>query len=411
MQRTVGLVGIAAGAVHLFVLPYGHVTAVRSLSFAILVPCAALLWYRSADRRLPLLAAFALWLGVACLSLAWTRDFDASIAAIRGEVLRSFAVFLSFFVLGREFPAFRVWVAASAASFAVLSVLAAFSQAYHGEWVSHYLPSLGDFVSGALTVMPSLAAALLAGWLDGRRERWLAGLILFAFAGSLAAGYLTRSRAFWLVLACGALIAAALYMWRMRRISAVPLVAATFTVAAALALAASVASQRGINLGSLEHRSVIHSAVIAKIAANPWQGTGYGHETDRAWYQAAMPQGSSVFHPHNLVLSYADQMGLLGLAVLGMLFGSLTAVFWRPFRRGDQRQSTLALFGLALLAMVFVRNNLDAYFVKQNLWLFFAHAGLLLGEIRSNAAQAPDSAAATPDASETKRAPAASILR
>jgi len=63
-----------------------------------------------------------------------------------------------------------------------------------------------------------------------------------------------------------------------------------------------------------------------------------------------------------------------------MIFGAPAFVFARALLAGDSAIMP-ALCGLALLGCVLVKNNLDYFFWKQNLWLFFAHLGIYLGAI------------------------------
>jgi O-antigen ligase len=150
---------------------------------------------------------------------------------------------------------------------------------------------------------------------------------------------------------------------------------------AAVALAAVAAMLRGRPLVDVEPREVIYSVSIAKLPGNPLTGTGYGHETDKEWYAAAMP-GTSIFHPHNIFLSYIDQMGFLGALAVIMIFGAPSWVFWRVLRSSSAGEArAAALCGLVLVACVFVKNNLDFFFWQHNLWLFFAHLGIYFGAL------------------------------
>jgi O-antigen ligase len=374
--RAWGALGLAGGALYLVVLPVGHVTALRSLALVVAIMAALVLWTPPSRRVVPVLAAFAVWLAAAGLSLLTTRDVAVSLEAMENQILRSLIVFLVFYVLTRRLAAYSVWVFATALGFAALSVLAVDSFFAHGEWRSHYVPALQDYATAAITVLP-----LLAGYLVFRRGRWPAtALLTSAIALILAAGYLTMSRAFWLVLISGALLAVALNARRTGQLKRSSLVLAAIVCLVGMSAAALVALQKERSVVYLHDRAVIYSAVIAKIPDNPLTGTGYGHETDAAWYAAAIPNWS-VFHAHNIVLSFLDQMGALGLVALAAIFGAPVVVFWRALRIDAAASGPAALCGLALLVCVLVRNNLDYFFVKQNLWLFFAHLGMYFGEI------------------------------
>jgi O-antigen ligase len=369
--------GVAAGAVYLAVLPIGHTAALRSVTFMLAFAAAVALWTRPSRRVMPVLAAFAVWLALACLSLVGTRDFAASVQSIENEVLRALTVFLTFYLLSRRSAtAYSVWVTATALGFGVLSALAIHSALVHNEWRFDYVPKLGDYTTTAVTILP-----LLAGQLAFRRARpLLASLLAVTIALTLWAGFLTMSRGFWLVLVCAIVLAAVLAAMRENRVNKRAIALIAVVCLSALVLAALVAMERGRSLVYFGDRAVIYSAAVTKILENPVTGAGYGYETDKSWYAAAMP-GWSVLHPHNIVLSYIDQMGFLGVLALIMLFGAPTRALWRALHGPSREARIAALCGLVMVASVFLKNNLDYFFWKHNLWLFFAHLGLYLGVI------------------------------
>jgi len=372
---TLGLIG---GALYLSVLPIGHVTALRSIAFVLAVIAAIALWSAPSRRLTPMFAAFGVWFLAACLSLLTTRDIAVSLEAIEKEVLRSLFVFLVFYMLTRRLVAYDIWVAATAVGFLVVSALAIGNFLAYGEWRAHYVPLLGDYATSAITVLP-----LLGGYIIFTRRHWATTLLaIFATAGILVAGYLTMSRAFWLVLICGIFLAVVLDAVGVGRVRKRSLVLFGAACIAGLILAAMVAAQRGAPLLSFEHRAPIYSVVTDKIPQNPLTGTGYGHETDRAWYAAALP---GFTHPHNIVLSYLDQMGLFGIVALLMIFCAPAFVLAGALRAPRPEVRAAAICGLVLLACVLVKNSFDYFFVRHNLWLMFAHLGIYFGQIDRSA--------------------------
>jgi O-antigen ligase len=348
----------------------------RSLAFVIALIGALALWSSPHHRLRPLLVAFAAWASAAGLSLVSSRDVAASLVAMENEILRCLLVFGTFYVLTRRLASYRVWAVATAVGFSLLSLIAIQSYSAHGEWRSNHVPTLGDFATAAITVLPLLTVQLVSG-----QERWPFRLLLASAIGlTLAAGYLTMSRAFWAVLIAGMVIGIALYARRIGRLRKRQLAAVAAASAAGLVLAMVVALQKDRSLLYFEDRSVIYSAAVEKIMVNPFTGSGYGYETDKPWYAARIP-GWSVFHPHNIVLSYIDQMGPLGAVALLLLFAAPACVFWRVLDSPDDEARLAAVCGLVLLACVFIKNNLDYFFWKHNLWLFFAHLGIYFGQI------------------------------
>jgi len=366
-------VGLAAAAIHLVVLPLGHVTAVRSLSLALALAVAVIVWWRDGARWPPLAALFPVWLAAACLSLLSTTDFSASIAAIYGEIVRSALVYFVYFTLCRRANALAPLAWATAIGSLLLAGLALHMAVTNDRWVHGVLPALGDYATTAVTLIPLLVVVI---WHADMKLRSISAL---ALAGLIVGGYLTYSRGFWLTLFCAVATVAVVSACRSRRLGWKTVLSLTIAGILAIALAALVAEQRGSTLTRFADRSAIYLPVALKILHNPLTGTGYGHETDRAWYRTVPGMDSQVFHAHNIVLSYLDQMGPLGLLVVFVIFG-LPA---RHFLDRRRRRETIpfALAGLALLATVFVKNNLDFFFTGANLWLFFAHLGIYSGWI------------------------------
>jgi len=175
-------------------------------------------------------------------------------------------------------------------------------------------------------------------------------------------------------------VGAALYAKRAARLSRRAMAGVVVVCVVFLVLAGLGAAARDRTITFMGDRWWIYSAVLKKIPDNPLTGTGYGHETDKPWYERARP-GAEVYHAHNIALSYLDQMGPAGLLALAAIFALPAIAFASALRSCGAAAAMPAICGLALLAAVFVKNNVDHFFVKQNLWLFFAHLGIYLGQI------------------------------
>lgn len=374
--------GLWAAGIYLIALPISHTAALRSVSLAVAFAVAVALWWRRRGPvpspqwprapRLPLLPVFGIWLTAALVSLATTVDLTRSLEAISADIGRSFIVFFVFHTLTRDLDGLSAWRNATALGALALAALAVGSIIRTGQWTPDHLPALGDFATTGITVIPLLVSGLVAT--TGRGGNRL--LIAAAIGGLFVGGYLTHSRGFWLTLLCAFLAAMAAYSLNRRRLSRKLLLGTLFASIVALGLATKVANERGLNVSRFDERSVIYLPVVEKILKNPLTGTGYGHETDARWYQAnGMDAG--VFHAHNIILSYLDQMGPLGLVVVLAIFGMPAVALLRQVARREAAPMVLA--GLALLCAVFVKNNLDFFFCRSNLALFFAHLGIYLG--------------------------------
>ncbi len=367
-------IGLICGVIYLVVLPLGHVTAIRSISVVLALVVAILFWMQHEAKRLPLALLFIVWFAVACLSLFTTVDFTASVDAINHEIVRSALVYFIFFTLVRRLDAFPVFSWATVVSAFILTGLAIQTIASNDRWVHGYLPALGDYATTAITLIPLLVAATSDG------HRFLRAAAILALIGLILGGYLTHSRGFWLTLICAGGTAVAVRAYHRRRLHWRPVLALMVVGVVSVGLAAKVAGVKGRSLGYFDDRSIIYMSVAEKLGDNPLTGTGYGHETDHLWYQTIPDMGPKIYHAHNIVLSYLDQMGPLGLVVLFAIFGLPAIFLLRRLHLDGAPPYVLA--GLALLVAVFVKNSLDYFFTGANLWLFFAHLGIYVGHLQ-----------------------------
>ena len=370
--------GAAALAVLLITLPLSHVMLVRNLAFWLAVLVALALYLLRKDDELPLVAAFLIWLVAASLSLFSLAEKGEAVELIWREVGKGALVFYAAYLLAKAGVSVVLWFRAAAVALGVLASLAILAWVKHGTWTAVGLvPALGDYNTSALTLFPLLALPWFSAWREacGRFSLPLSALVIGL---GLVAGALSMSRGFWLICAILVLLTILPLRWRMKSDwkKAVLWTLATLILLAGIAWA--VAAWRGIELLRFGERDRIYWPVLHHVFNAPWNGFGYGHEAQKAWYAKNIAD-AEIFHAHNLTLSYIEQMGLLGIAVLVALFGGLGRAFVRHFNAGDPRRASLAALGLALVAAIFVRNNLDIFFVRHNLLIFFLICGLMLG--------------------------------
>ena len=386
--------GIAALAVLFLTLPLAHVTALRSAGLVVAVMSAGFLYLSAPQdegRTLPLLWVFLLWLAAAMLSLSASPQPLPALTLIGDEIVKSALVFYTAYFLARTLQNGATWFFPAAAALFLLASLSIESWFTHGKWLAvNLVPALGDYNTSALTLLPLIFLPVFAHWRQQLGRKALAVAILTGALSMLAAA-LSLSRAFWLVAAVMLASGALVWTWKRQRgwQSAILWSGGGLCV---LALSATlVASWRGFDLFFFASRSVIYGPVLIHLQDAPFTGFGYGHESSKAWYASHMGE-AGVLHAHNIVLSYAEQMGLLGVLSLFAIFGGLAARFFRRISDGDAHRASLATIGLALVAGIFVKNNLDIFFTRHNLLLFFLCCGVLLGAAEAGNTVAPGSA-------------------
>lgn len=377
--------GVAALALQLLTLPLNHVTALRSASFALAVLCAGLLFRqgpRQQARELPLPWLFPLWLAAALLSLNASPHALLALELIWEEVVKGALIFYSAYFIARSRQNGTIWFFSAAAALSLLASASIGAWLLNGAWQAvGPVPALGDYNASALILFSLVALPAFSLWRQRLGSRAFPVAVISTVLAMMA-GMLTLSRAFWLVTAVMLLCATLVWGWKKKRQRQTSVLWLTGGLCVLALFATLVAHWRGFDLLFFDTRSVIYGPVLAHLREVPLTGFGYGHESLKAWYIANM-QEAGVFHAHNLVLSYAEQMGLPGVLTVFGIFGGLSLRFFHGTSDPDPYRASLATLGLALVAGVFVKNNLDIFFIRHNLLLFFLCCGLLLGSVHS----------------------------
>lgn len=210
-----------------------------------------------------------------------------------------------------------------------------------------------NITAGALVV----GALALTAWLFSG-ARTLSRAAIPALALVIAALLLTFSRGAWAGLAAGGL-AALPWLWPLLRrhwrrtlfaIGGLLLVAGLFVSL----YAPFISARAGIGEESVELRSVADRIVYTEMAVraffeNPIGGVGIGNFPWRSSYYLAKTfydlQGDNV---HNVLLSAAAELGIVGLALViaGQTLGVIAAVRGLRAARDDERAARAALFAI-----------------------------------------------------------------
>lgn len=363
---------------YVWVLPVGHTIAARHAAFFLLLLLTFWLALRGALRpRLPLLAPWLVFSGIALLSLPHAIDPAYSLGEIRSEIGYGMLALLLGASWVRDSAALAKLLAALFAGAAVM-ILAALANGFIFTpfWEQEKLAvtslncGVGAFSTYLVMVLPFLLAR---AWLAESTRRRL--FLALAGAGLLAL-YLTGNRAGLLALALAGVIALGFALVHRR-------LAPERNTLAAIALAAAI-----LGMGAFSHfsqrplgtdpRGEIWRVAIQDIATEPLSGAGFGMAAFKLRnpdYVTAHPLHG---HAHNMFLNKGEQMGVPGMVAFAALWLALLFRL-RPVREMRREEWAYAVAASAMAGGMIAKNMSDDFFANDAALLFWLLSGAVIG--------------------------------
>ena len=325
--------------------------------------------------RTPLTLPAALFIVAGLVAVIVAPDRRAAAGLYRAYILEPIAFFLVVSSVVRGWRQARLVLAGLAAAGLIVSLPNSFvvlQAIRHHTLNLAVTPPVVIYQTSnavALFLVPLIAlGSSIVTYSVRRNERVLAaGFLVFA----LAAALLSFSRGGFLALG---VIAVLLALSHARRALLVPLALLT---AAVVSRVPPVASRIGheINLSdpnnTLEARLRLWSATLRMLRDHPIFGTGLS-----SFRQSINPYRNGVFtedliYPHNIVLNFWTETGLLGLAAFAWLLIQAGRVAWTGWRRGTAEWLPLQLGVLLALVGMVVHGLVDVPYWKNDLSLEF----------------------------------------
>lgn len=221
----------------------------------------------------------------------------------------------------------------------------------------------------ALFVVPLIAvAAAMALYSPDVRDRWASAAFLVV---ALPATLLSFSRGGYLALVVIGLSLAASHRTRAWLVPAIVLLTVV------VSRIPPVASRLGheVNLAdpnnSLQERIRLWGATFRMLKDHPIFGSGLsGFKQTIDAYRSGV-YSEELIYPHNIVLNFWTETGLLGLAAFAWIFVQAARIAWTGWREGPPTWKPLQLGVLLMLVGVVVHGLVDVPYWKNDLSLEF----------------------------------------
>lgn len=376
-------------AFFLVVLPIPHTITPRLSVLAFLALAAVVLSRRGDALPIPLKVPLFVWFGTASLSLLWAVNPSYTLGEIRTEILYSVLAFFVFYSQASGPDRVNQWLRSLlfvTVAMSVAVIVLEYRRIDTDDAAIIY-PGVGSFTAFVVTVFPYLI--LISSW---NQTTWLGrGISWLVIVLAIASEVMADNRIVWFALGGSTMVYAALSAVRetdiyRRRWLMIAVVAAPILVLTAVSIVHARRLGIPVDTSSLmnwltyrDPRLQLWSLVWDRFLLHPWVGLGFGLRTLNYAYPDLQQINIVFWHPHNLVLSYAIGMGVLGVAVLVLLFAAIVRELWQLYRDPNPSISRLGIAGLAMVTGVLIRNMTDGFFYRENSLLFWSLLGMTLG--------------------------------
>jgi putative inorganic carbon (hco3(-)) transporter len=245
----------------------------------------------------------------------------------------------------------------------------------------------------ALYIVPILAVAISLALYGGRHER-LGGAVFVAIGTIVTA--LSFSRGGYLALAAVVIGAAVVHRRRLLLLAAAALGLAALALIPPIRHRILIETQN-VYGNTIQSRLDLWSAAIKLIQHRPLFGAGLsGWEQMSAPYYSHLHTAANFIDPHNIVLNFWVETGLLGLIAFAWIIVVGLQVSWRGWRQDTPGWRALHLGVLLAIVAVVVHGMVDVPYFKNDLSLeFWALMGLTCAGLHWSAA-----ASGRPDAED-----------
>jgi O-antigen ligase len=348
--------------------------------------------------RSPFLIPTALFIVAGAISVATAPGLTAALGLYRAYLLEPIA-FAFVLVNAVRTPARALWIVAGlfaggAVAGLANSAVVAWALAHHTYDVTQTPPVVIYLTANAVALyagpLASLSGALA---LHGAGITRLLGAVFLAMAVVIIT--LSFSRGGYLALA---IVGFGLVLSSRRRL---PLLGLALVVAAVLALLPPVRTRvlietQNVYGNTIQSRLDLWSATLRLLRERPLLGAGLSGFHDRVGpYFTHVHTAANFIDPHNLVLNFWVETGLLGLFSMAWILVAALVEGWHGWRQGAPGWRPYELGGILAIVAVIVHGMVDVPYFKNDLSLeFWTVVGLIwAGRLWARTAQARAAAA------------------
>jgi O-antigen ligase len=326
--------------------------------------------------RSPLTPAALLFIVAGAISVLVAPDHRAALGLYRAYILEPIAFFYVVSAVVRDWRDARIillGLAISGMAVSVPNIYVVLQAIRHHSLNLAGAPPVAIYQTPnavALFLVPLIAvASAMVVYAPDVRDRWVSALFLVL---ALPAALLTFSRGGYVaLLVLGALLA-------LSHPSRKWLVPALVVVAVAFSRIPAVASRIGHQLNptdpnnSLDQRIRLWKATLRMLQDHPLFGTGLsGFSRTINGYRNVSGYTDQLIYPHNILLNFWTETGLLGLAAFVWILVQAVRLAWRGWRVGSAVWRPLQLGVLLALVGIVIHGLVDVPYWKNDLSLEF----------------------------------------
>ena len=330
--------------------------------------------------EIPFKLSILIWILVCGFSITYAIDLPSTLKELKNEISYCLAGFFAFYTLVVTRPVFaKILIFVIVISVFLQSSWASIWYIYNNfTWIElKYFHGVGLFTTHIITALPFLLLALFIT--SNKILKWFC---VFTLLFVLYVLFISKQRLIWPVVLfqTGAFL---LLSWRFKLLKInnkkflIIFSGLTVTLISLFCYVSYIRSPESFIFQDVRYPFFIN--IIKTIYEHPLYGYGFGiNNTNMSTIYPHLrpPEIGTLWHAHNIELNYGLQMGVPGIIAVLFLFYSILQHFWIKLMKNP---NWISIAGIALVGGVFLRNQLNDFFVRDASIAFWVYLGILSG--------------------------------